>query len=170
MDEIWKSIINYENLYEVSNYGRIKSFPRQGSCGGILKSIKHNNGYLGVGLFKNGIRKDFLVHRLVLETFIGPCPKGKEGCHNDGNKENNFIGNLRWDTKKENCKDRKIHGNERNQNGSKNNMAKLNDNKIREIIKLHLEGKSNTEIAKIFNVSQPNVSLIVNRKTWKHIN
>jgi group I intron endonuclease len=57
----------------------------------------------------------------------------------------------------------------RRQLGSKNHNSKLNDCAIIEIRKLHLEGKSDTEIAKIFSVSQSNISLIINRKTWGHI-
>jgi transposase len=53
--------------------------------------------------------------------------------------------------------------------GTHFNNAKLNDNKIKKIKKLHLEGVSNKEIAKIFNISQPNVSLIINHKRWRHI-
>jgi len=53
--------------------------------------------------------------------------------------------------------------------GSKNHRSKLNDCAIIEIRKLHLEGKSDTEIAKMFGVSQPNISSIINRKTWSHI-
>lgn len=169
MVEIWKDIVEYEGLYQISNFGIIKSLKRNTTNGGILKLYKHSNGYLGGVLFKNGIRKDFLVHRLVLETFIGSCPPGMESCHNNGLRDNNKLTNLRYDTRKNNCEDRRKHGNERNQNGIKNNMVKLNDNKIIEIRKLHTRGKSNKEISKMFNVSSPNISLIINYKRWKHI-
>jgi len=53
--------------------------------------------------------------------------------------------------------------------GSKNPNSKLNDNKIIQIRKLHSEGKSNIEIAKIFNISRSSISLIINNKIWKHI-
>lgn len=51
-----------------------------------------------------------LVHRLVLEAFVGPCPSGCEGCHYDGNPANNIVSNLRWDTTKNNCLDKRRHG------------------------------------------------------------
>lgn len=50
------------------------------------------------------------VHRLVLEAFVGPCPFGMEGCHNDGDPTNNNLVNLRWDTHKNNEKDKIKHG------------------------------------------------------------
>lgn len=56
------------------------------------------------------IRKDTYVHRMVLETFVGPCPEGLEACHNDGNPLNNRLDNLRWDTKSANAQDTLQHG------------------------------------------------------------
>lgn len=50
------------------------------------------------------------VHRLVLEAFVGPCPDGTVGCHNDGDTTNNSVGNLRWDTPGANNRDKRTHG------------------------------------------------------------
>jgi len=169
MEEIWKDIVGYIGLYIISNYGKINSCQRNGTRGGVLKPSKCRGGYLQVVLSKNGIHKTHRIHRLVLEAFIGPCPRGKEVCHNDGNPQNNRLDNLRWDTRKENCKDRKKHGNERDQNGSKNNMAKLNDWIIRIVTRLtETEILTQKEIAKIFGVSQPAISYIKSNKRWKH--
>lgn len=96
--EIWKDIIGYVGLYIVSNYGRIKSFKREGNLGGILNPTKNKDGYFRISLSKNNIIKKYMIHRLVLESFVGPCPKEMQCCHNDGNPANNFVGNLRWDT------------------------------------------------------------------------
>ncbi len=66
-----------------------------------------------------------LVHRLVLEAFVGPCPKGRECCHNDGNPGNNNLSNLRWDTHRANMGDRSRHGTQPCRKGERNGAAKL---------------------------------------------
>lgn len=169
--EIWKDIAEYTGIYMISNYGRIKSLSRKGCVRDrILKAKMGKNGYQQIILCKNGILKSYLVHRLVLEAFIGSCPIGMESCHNKGNTSNNFIGNLRWDTKKSNKNDSKIHGKLPDQKGSKNNNAKLNEWKIRIINRLLEDGcLTQKEIGKIFKISQTHISDIKNRKKWRFI-
>lgn len=75
-----------------------------------LKPHKDKRGYARVALYLDGVSKTYQVHRLVLETFIGPCPEGMECLHIDGNPENNDISNLRWGTHYENVQDAKRHG------------------------------------------------------------
>jgi DNA-binding XRE family transcriptional regulator len=170
MVEIWKPSINYEGLYEISNLGRIKSLINNHGTlrEKILKPIKNNTGYFCVFLCKNKIIKRYNIHRLILEAFVGPCPIGKEACHNDGNRENYSIENLRWGTRKENFEDRTRHGN--SLIGIKNPRAKLNEKQVR-IIKWLLEDKylTHKEIAQIFNVSRHTITKINNNKLWKHI-
>ena len=74
--EEWKPIKEYEGLYEVSNYGRIKSLIGQygKQREKILKNNKQKNGYIHITLYKNGKLKTYSIHRLVAETFI---PNGK---------------------------------------------------------------------------------------------
>ena len=94
--EIWKPILNYEGLYEVSNWGRVKSlkFGKER----ILKPGTNKYGYLIVILCKNGKVKSFSVHRLVAEAFLPnphnyPCVNHKDEC-----KTNNNVNNLEWCT------------------------------------------------------------------------
>lgn len=89
------------------------------------------------------------IHRLVLESFIGPCPEGMECCHNDGNPLNNNLDNLRWDTRKSNSADTIKHGND-----SKRKKKFLSDEIIINILKLLDNGESQDKIAKQFNISQ----------------
>lgn len=79
-------------------------------AGKRLKPIPTGKGYLGVNLPENGRCKRYLIHRLVLSAFVGPCPDGMEGCHSDGNPKNNALENLRWDTPSANARDRVRHG------------------------------------------------------------
>jgi hypothetical protein len=166
VNEIWKPIIGYEGLYEISNYGKVKSLIRKGRPKErFLIQTDDNNGYLNVTLYKNKNPKTFKVHKLVLLTFIGKCPENKESCHNDGNRYNNFIGNLRYDTRKNNAEDRIKHGTSRL--GMENNKAKFNNEQIIEIRKSNLK---TIELAKKYNVERHAISNIKNRKTWRHIN
>ena len=110
-NEIWKSIRDYENLYEVSNMGRVRSLDRENIDstgrkrhfkGTILKQSKDTSNYLIVGLTKNGKTKIFRVHRLVAEAFI-PNPDNKPCIdHINTIRDDNRVENLRWVTYKEN--------------------------------------------------------------------
>ncbi len=133
-----------------------------------LKQSKRN-GYL-FAVFSNGSREKVVnrfVHRLVLEAFVGPCPKGMECCHNDGDPTNNNLSNLRWDTRKANSADRKKHGTDIE--GTKNKMAKLDDDKVREMRRLREEGWSFSRLARYYQVDIKTVFPAVHRRTWKHV-
>ena len=116
--EIWKPVIGYENYYEVSNKGRIRSLDRvtlfkdgktRKFCGKIISlRAMNNSGYLTVGLHDTGKQKTFLVHRIVAEAFIENPNGYKEINHIDQNKLNNDVSNLEWCTHKENVN----HGDE----------------------------------------------------------
>lgn len=100
--EIFKTIKGYEGLYEISNYGRCKSYTRS-KKGTIIKPIVCSNGYLEYHLHKDGKRKCFMAHRLVAEAFI-PNPNNKPQVnHIDEDIQNNMIDNLEWCTAKENA-------------------------------------------------------------------
>lgn len=98
MNEVWKEIVDYEGLYEVSSLGRVKSIK------GILSIQRATNGYMLAPLWKNNIRDTRLVHRLVGMAFIPNPDLLKEINHLDGNKENNVYWNLEWTTRSKNQK------------------------------------------------------------------
>ena len=122
--ETWKPIPGYEDLYEVSNYGQVRSLPRRtlgkdGAVrpfpGKILKPRIQRSGHHKVVLYRgNGKSQARYVHQLVLEAFVGPRPQGMVTCHNDGIPDNNFVGNLRWDSQSSNTVDRVKHGRDPN--------------------------------------------------------
>jgi hypothetical protein len=110
--ERWLDVPGYEGIYEVSDAGRIRSVPRvtaQGRIvvGKILSQFPNQRGRLMVTLQRDGAKHTQLVHRLVLKTFVGPCPAGMEACHNDSDRTNNALSNLRWDTPNNNWADRR---------------------------------------------------------------
>lgn len=101
MIEEWKDIKGYEGLYQVSNLGRIRSFFREGTKGGIIQQFIINH-YMKVHLFKNGVGKFIYTHRLVALAFI-PNPENKPQInHKNGKKHDNRVVNLEWATSKEN--------------------------------------------------------------------
>lgn len=108
--ERWLPVVDYEGLYEISDWGRVNSLPRNTTRGGILKQATDKRGAKRVNLTKYGVQEVRLVHHLVLEAFVGPCPDGFEGCHWDGVPSNNYLSNLRWDTRESNMADMVRHG------------------------------------------------------------
>lgn len=103
--EIFKDIKGYEGLYQVSNMGNVKSLGNGGSNSKekILKPQKNYKNYLFVGLWKQGKRKFYLIHRLVAEAFINNPNNYEEVNHRDEDKTNNTIENLEWCTHFYNC-------------------------------------------------------------------
>jgi hypothetical protein len=132
-----------------------------------LKPGKDGGGYLIVGLQKDGKQYTRKVHQLILETFVGKCPNGMEACHLNGVRDDNRLKNLRWDTPKANCADRKLHGT--HPNGEKNGRHKLNEMQVRVIRRCCESGMMQTETAEVFGVNQLAISRIVHRKTWGHL-
>ena len=128
MKEIWKEVIGYEKLYQVSNLGRIRSldmilpYKRHEKTtirirkGKILTPIKTKNGYLRVEMSKNGSHKLNLVHRIVASAFVPNANNFKEINHKDCNKENNRFDNLEWVSSSENKRhayENKLYKNEK---------------------------------------------------------
>jgi predicted XRE-type DNA-binding protein len=165
---MWIDIINFTNKYEISNIGEI----RNKKTGRILRPSKDGSGYLRVGLCKNGKKKYFSVHRLVLESFLGPCPFDMESCHNDGDMYNNNIKNLRFDTHRNNNRDKIKHGTiyRPEYNIEKLPNVKTNKNQVIEIKKLLAEGKlTQKEISEKLGVTLKIINDINTGRTWERI-
>lgn len=178
MEEIWKEVEGYEGVLEISNLGNGRTLNRDfngiGFCGSkttqttkgqpCRRNIKRN-GYVQFAVRAFGIRKWFLVHRLVALVFI-PNPNNYGFInHKDGNKENNHYSNLEWTTSKRNM----IHAHE---NGlcrimEKHYKVKLNKDQVREILESNLSQKN---LASKYGVSRSTIYAIKRGKTWKYIN
>lgn len=108
--EVWKDIKNYEGIYQISNFGNIKSLDRitfngrrhTYSQGKFLKLSKTANGYIKIMLRKNNKSITELVHRLVAESFLSNNDNKQLVNHIDKNKSNNTLHNLEWSTYSEN--------------------------------------------------------------------
>lgn len=75
-----------------------------------MATHREKNGYFSLLLYANKRAFKKAIHRLVCEAFCGPPQPGLFACHYDDNKDNNHASNLRWDTPKGNCHDRKRNG------------------------------------------------------------
>lgn len=123
--EVWKPVVGWEDSYEVSNMGNVRSIDRpltykdgrKGFIKGKPKKISAGaHGYPVTRLTRNGRTKGALVHRLVLEAFVGPCPPNMEACHANAIRTDNRLENLRWDTYSENQYDKGRVGVDHNRN------------------------------------------------------
>lgn len=96
--EIWKDVVGYEGLYQVSNLGRVKSLPRRGTVlrERILRTTIDRKGYVCVCFTKNSEKKTVKIHRLVAMAFIPNDRDLPEVNHKDENKLNNCSTNLEW--------------------------------------------------------------------------
>lgn len=105
MEKVWKDIPGYENIYQVNNFGEVRSYDKYVPCKNgrkffsksrILKLGTHKRGYKTIMLHKDGKVKLWLVHRLVALVFI-PNPNNYEQVnHKDEDKTNNRVDNLEW--------------------------------------------------------------------------
>jgi hypothetical protein len=145
MEEVWKDVVGYEGLYQVSNLGRVKAITyirnkRDPHFGERVEKIHplgiSRYGYYRTGLSKNGKGDRRLVHRLVAEAFI-PKEDGKDFIdHINGIKTDNRVENLRWVTPKENSNNPATKGN------FKNMFNQLSPDKKAEVTKRCVEATS----------------------------
>jgi hypothetical protein len=113
MEENWKDVVGFENLYEVSNLGNVRSLDRYVSGklnskrfqkGKNMTIQKTPKGYYSIILHKNGMAYQMLVHRLVAIAFIENKSNKDQVNHLDLNKSNNNMNNLEWCTNLENMR------------------------------------------------------------------
>ena len=172
--EIWKPIEDYEDSYEISSFGRVKSLDRKivyGEYNGQYHTKKSqilkptlSSGYETVSL--SG--KTFTVHSLVAKHFVEGYQEGFVVNHIDYNKTNNFYKNLEWITQKDNIKHNKttLRGNF----GERQKDVKLDIDKVIAIRKLLEEGTlSQNRIAKLFEVSPTTITDIKKGRKWNHV-
>lgn len=107
------------------------------------------------------------VHRIVAETFHGPCPPGMEAAHQDGVRTNVRADNLRWDTRKGNLADRVAHGT--SNRGERHGMARLVADQVLAIRERRSNGERPTDLAEEFGVTIATISDISHRRSWAHV-
>lgn len=181
MQEIWKPILGYESLYQVSNLGNVKSvdrflYKKNGRlCHWTERIIKPSlqllpRGYkrYRVNLTWNFKSKQFKVHRLVAEAFI-PNPENKPMVnHIDNNPLNNNVNNLEWVTNKENLQHCARQG--RLNRGENNNQAKLTEQNVVDIRKMKgCSFEEKRKIASTYSISLSYINALMRGVNWKHL-
>lgn len=161
--EVWKAVVGYEGLYEVSDLGRIKSLPkRKGRFlhneSHILSQKNHRDGYKVATLCKDKKLKSYQTHRLVAQAFLSNPENKREVNHIDFNKSNNILSNLEWSSSQEN----KIHSLNHNRLPS----AKITWQTVREIRELRKQGVTIPALVSMFPIKRTAIGNIVYNKTW----
>lgn len=193
-EEIWKPVPleDYEDFYEVSNLGRVRSLSRyvpngsgyRLSRGRILKhrmSGSHTP-YDSVMFSISQEKKQVLVHRLVLMAFLGPPPKNMETRHLDNNPRNNRLTNLEWNTHLNNMRDQDRFGTrarglrhgrytqpESTLRGEQQPKSKLTAAKVVKIKARLNKGHKQYLIARDYKVSASLVQAIKAGRAWRHV-
>lgn len=173
MSECWRAVSGYEGSYEVSDLGSVRSLDRavthrnkrgtvwqthrKGRAMSLCETGPPDSRHLAVVLYKDGKGKMVRASRLVLTTFVGPCPQGLECCHADDNQSNNRLGNLRWDTHRRNCADRS-----RNSGG-------LTESDVVDIRREASAGANHGDLAVRYGIRRASINRIVRRERWSHV-
>lgn len=125
------------------------------------------SGKLYAALYRDDKQHNISVHRLVLETFIGPCPPGKEACHFDDDGTNNRLRNLRWDTHESNMRDRDRNG--KTAIGSRAGRTNLTEPEIAKAKGMMNKGMSPTEVSALTGIRREKLYHIKHGRSWTHV-
>lgn len=185
-NEIWKPIAGFDG-YEVSNYGNVRSYwKKQSGYHGknpprIMPEVQRYlvgqvavTGYIQYSFTVCKKTRRFYAHAPVLDAFVGPRPSGYDACHNDSNPSNNYVENLRWDTRKNNMADAialdHMHGGGKNHaRAERNGNATLTNQQVLDIRAMCDSGARNVDVAKAFNITEALVWKIKSRYSWGSI-
>ena len=176
MQELWAPVVGWEGFYEVSDLGRVKSLDRvvmrsngspQRCRERILKPSTNGDGYLNVGLTKNGAKSTRLVHALVAEAFIGPRPDGLMVLHGERGQLDNRPENLSYGTYADNNGRDKVRDGTQ-LTGERHRSAKLTAEQVVEARRLVAAGPWGTQarLAREWGVSRVTISLAVRGINW----
>ena len=170
--ERWLPVVGFEGFYEVSDCGRVRGVDRilsdgRNWKGKLLFQKTDKGGHKSVRLCINKFHFFRGVHCLVLTAFVGSCPDGMQGAHNDGVPHHNRLKNLRWDTPKGNTADRYKHGTIKF--GETNSLAKLTRRQVSSIKKMRRDGVIYKVIGARFGITAANACSIALGHTWKAV-
>lgn len=187
--EQWKPVVGFEGRYEISDAGAVRSVARRVTrvrypkgkrvvqvrdvVPAVMKTSLTANGYQRVTLRRKGVNKTMVVHRIVLEAFVGRRGAGQLCRHLNGCRTDNKLRNLCWGTPEENVADSKRHGTFRCGVGERQGSSRLTAKAvidIRQEYRRDGHNKSNAGIlARKYGVARDTVLKVVSRKTWAHI-
>jgi hypothetical protein len=169
--ERWRPVVDFEDLYEISDRGTARSLDHVDSIGRHRKgkSLRPNvlhKGHLRVTLYRDRWRTQRMVHHLVLEAFVGPRPLGMVCCHGPGGPADNRVGNLCWGTQSKNIgEDMRRDGTALA--GERNGRARLTESQVRAIRARWREGGvKQRELAREFGIGKSQIHNITSGANW----
>ena len=168
-DEIWRDVVNYEGLYQVSNFGRIKSFHRKKPR--IIKPAIDSGGYMNVRLSKDGATRNHNMHVLVAKAFVHNPDSKPEVNHINGDKWDNHSDNLEWVTDSENKYHAYRTGLRKEAQGEEHRLAKLTNAEAdycRKVYKPRDKEFGAAALAKRFGVCRQAIEHIIKGITYKN--
>lgn len=168
--EKWLPVDGYLGRYAVSDHGNVMSmdFKNTGLPGLLRSHLNKRLGYLTITLRIAARQKTWTVHELVAAAFLGDRPSGYHVNHKDGVKTNNCIENLQYVTPSDN--QRHAYGaGLMSRKGEAHNLAKLNDEKVRDIFARYARGETQKAIGKSLGVHQVAISLVLRGVNWAHV-
>lgn len=171
--EIWKDIEGFENKYQISNLGNVKTLDRYDSLGRfhkskLLKISIEKDGYEYITLLGNkGATKSFFIHRLVVHAFMTNLNDLPQINHKDGNKTNNKVDNLEWLTAKQNVRHALRTG--LRKSGENHPWAILTNYQVQQVPVLLEQGLTQKAISKLYNVSYSCIKNICQKRKWNYL-
>ena len=166
--EIWKDVVGFEGFYQISNHGRLRrsgNFNTASKPNKCLAQVETSDGYVGYRLSANSRQKSVRAHQLVAEAFLGPRPTDRHiVAHNDGDKKNNNVENLRWATPAENSFDQVAHGTKKGRHFGRTSV--FTDE---EIYAIRADTRPNYILAEEYSVSRATIHHIRKRISHKHL-
>lgn len=171
--EIWKPVLGYEDSYEVSNLGKLRSRDRFNSRGYKLKGkllSQHysHKGYIIVALCKDNARATTSIHRLMAQAFI-PNPDNKSQInHLNGIKDDNRLENIEWATQEENMRHAYDTGLKTFPVGELNSNTTLSEEDVANIIDEYNKGKTLPQMSEEKQISLSILRGIIYGKSWTH--
>lgn len=167
-EEVWKDVINFEGIYQISNNGRVRRITNSG-----FRYLSDTNidtkGYLQCGLSKENKKTQYNIHRLVAIHFLD-SPKDLDKItvnHKDGNRLNNHYTTLEWMSFSENAKHSHENGLTPYLKGENAGAAKLSKNQFKNIIRLIEQGVKGVDICRMYNIAPSTVSTIKNNPNYR---
>lgn len=162
MTERWAAIPGWEGLYEVSDFGQVRCLKRHRVCARVLTPSAAGLGYRKVQLVHHERREHRYVHELVLTTFVGPRPEKQECAHGNGQRDDNRLVNLRWDTRSGNHADKNAHGTACV--GERHGRRKLS---LAQVVQIRAAQEPPKVLAQRFGVGLAQISRIRSGGNWR---
>lgn len=182
MTEVWRAISGFEGSHEVSNMGRVRTIEREwigvtptGHAARrkvkprVVKQRISENGYMRAALCVDGKAHSVLTHRLVATAFVPAEYERAQVNHKNGDKTDNRVENLEWSNGSHNQLHAIETGLVRVRRGTERGMAKLTDDKVREIRRLIAAGMVQRRIAEQFGVAPCKITMIKQGAAWSHV-